>query len=223
MPADFADPPCRTFDSGGYAHFNKSVGRLHPRGLYVIGDTGSVSDKLVNDIKAAGIITAAPPAPPTTLAPSTTAPATPTTAPAATTTTTIATSTATRSDVIRLSAGTAAELARSVADAMDVRTTEEKSRAVPGFQGAVVVNPDSAEAPTAIAYAAMLRYPILYAGRDDLPAPTADAFNAFAIKNAFVVGGTGSVSDSVMGRLPTPKRLPGRTTSSGTSRPGARP
>lgn len=25
VPADFADPPCRTFDSGGYAHFNKSV------------------------------------------------------------------------------------------------------------------------------------------------------------------------------------------------------
>jgi hypothetical protein len=25
VPSDFADPPCRTFDSGGYAHFNKSV------------------------------------------------------------------------------------------------------------------------------------------------------------------------------------------------------
>jgi putative cell wall-binding protein len=25
VPSDFADPPCRTFDSGGYAHFNQSV------------------------------------------------------------------------------------------------------------------------------------------------------------------------------------------------------
>ena len=25
VPSDFADPPCRTFDSGGYAHYNKSV------------------------------------------------------------------------------------------------------------------------------------------------------------------------------------------------------
>ena len=25
VPSDFADPPCRTYDSGGYAHFNKSV------------------------------------------------------------------------------------------------------------------------------------------------------------------------------------------------------
>lgn len=25
VPADFANPPCNTFDSGGYAHFNKSV------------------------------------------------------------------------------------------------------------------------------------------------------------------------------------------------------
>src|SRR5215213_6129995 len=25
VPTDFADPPCRTYDSGGYAHFNKSV------------------------------------------------------------------------------------------------------------------------------------------------------------------------------------------------------
>ena len=25
VPTDFADPPCRTYDSGGYAHYNKSV------------------------------------------------------------------------------------------------------------------------------------------------------------------------------------------------------
>ena len=25
VPSGFADPPCRTFGSGGYAHFNKSV------------------------------------------------------------------------------------------------------------------------------------------------------------------------------------------------------
>jgi hypothetical protein len=45
--------------------------------------------------------------------------------------------------------------------------------------------------------------------KDAIPPATADAFNALSIKNTWVVGGPTSVSDSIMGKLPNPKRLGG--------------
>lgn len=190
--------------------------RLHTRGVYVIGDQGSVSDSVVNEITKAGVITAPPPTPPTTVAAPPTTAATPTTVEGAppttaapTTTTTIPTPTAGRSDVVRLTGATPADLAKAVAEAMDVRTAEEKSRPVPAFTAAVVVDPATPEATTAIAFAAANRYPMLFVGPDSVPAATADTFNAMGIQNTWVVGGPGVVPDDIMGRLPGPRRLGG--------------
>jgi putative cell wall-binding protein len=190
------------------------VKRLRPTGMFVIGDTSMISDKLVNDLKAAGVNTNVQPV--ATTAPTTVVPTTSsassipqTTAAPATTTTTLATSTANRSAVQRVSGKTAAEEARAIAGALDVRNDEEKSRSVPAFNGAVVVNPNSPESATALAFAASQRYPVLYVDKDAIPPATADAFNALSIKNTWVVGGPTSVSDSIMGKLPNPKRLGG--------------
>jgi putative cell wall-binding protein len=192
----------------------KEIARIHPTGLFVVGDEKAVSQKLVDEIKRAGVNTAPPAtAPATTAAPTTTqttnnAPAS-TAAPAATTTTLAATSTVGRNDVIRLTGANPAEVAKSVAAAIDVRTDQERSRNVPAFNAAVAVNPNSREAAAGIAFAAALRYPVLYVERDGVPAATADAFNAAAIQNTFVVGGPESVSDAAMTRLPSAKRLGG--------------
>ena len=192
----------------------KEVKRLVPTGMFVIGDTGQISDKLVNDLKAAGVNTNVAPVAtttPTTVVPTTSSassiPAT--TAPAVTTTTLALTSTANRSAVLRVTGATAAERAQAVANALDVRSDEEKSRKVPAFGGAVVVNPASEESATAIAFAASQRYPILYVDKDAIPAASANAFNDLAIQKTWVVGGTESVSDSIMGKLPSAQRLGG--------------
>jgi hypothetical protein len=145
---------------------------------------------------------------PTTTQATNNAPAS-TAAPAATTTTVAATSTAGRNDVTRITGANPAELGKAVAAAIDVRTDQEKSRNVPAFNAAVAVNPNSREAATAVAFAAALRYPVLYVERDGVPAATADAFNSAAIQNTFVVGGPESVSDAAMARLPGAKRLGG--------------
>jgi ell wall binding domain 2 (CWB2) len=73
----------------------------------------------------------------------------------------------------------------------------------------VVVNPNSAESAAGLAFAASQRYPVLYVDKDAIPPATADALNTMAIKNTWVVGGTDAVSDSIMGKLPNPKRLGG--------------
>jgi putative cell wall-binding protein len=192
----------------------KEIKRLAPTGMFVIGDTGQISDGLVNQIKAAGVNTNVQPVAttvPTTVVPTTASASSipQTTAPPASTTTTIATSTANRSSVVRLTGLTAADEATAIAGALDVRNDDEKGRGVPAFNGAVVVNPNSPESATALAFAASQRYPVLYVDKDAIPKATADAFNTMAIRNTWVVGGPESVSDSIMGKLPNPKRLGG--------------
>ena len=201
----------------------REIGRLHPTGMFVIGDESTIPQTLVDEMTRAGVITSVAPPPPSTVPPPTTVPVTSppdpasvttlppvtTTAPAATTTTLAPTPTANRADVIRLSGATAADIGRVVAGTLDVRTDDEKGRSVPAFTGAVAVNPASEEGATAIAFAASQRLPILFVDRDGVPAPTAEAIRAAAIQTTWVVGGPGSVSESVVGQLPGARRLGG--------------
>lgn len=186
----------------------EEIRRLSPTGMFVIGDEGAIPQKLVEEITRAGVITQLAPVPTTTLPASTT-----TAPPVATTATTLApTPTANKAEVIRLSGATPAEIGRAVMGALDVRTPEEKGRSMPAFGGAVVVNAASTESAAGIAFAASQRYPILFVDRDGVPAPTAEAFNAMAIQNTWVVGGPGSIADSALSRLPGAKRLGGTDT-----------
>jgi len=125
------------------------------------------------------------------------------------TTTTVPTSTADKAKVIRLAGATPAEIGRAVAGAMDVRSPDEKSRAVPAFGGAVAVNPTSEESAAGLSFAASLRMPVLFVDRDGVPAPTAEAFTAMNIQNTWVVGGPDAIADGALTRLPGVKRLGG--------------
>jgi putative cell wall-binding protein len=184
------------------------IKRLSPTGLFVVGDEKAIPEKLVDSIKAAGVITNISISATTTVPASTTAPPT-TAAGAAATTTTVATSTANRSAVTRLTGATPADVGKAVAGALDVRTDEEKSRSVPAFSGAVVVNQGSRESAAGLAFAASQRLPVLFVDRDGVPAATADTFNSMAIQNTWVIGGTESISDAAMAKLPNAKRLGG--------------
>src|SRR5947209_2517722 len=187
--------------------------------MFVIGDTKSIPESLVNAITKAGVITnislgatTTVPAPTTTApasSPSSTTPgATPPSSVAATTTT-VPTSTANRTSVTRLTGATPADIGKAVAGAMDVRTDQEKSRSVPAFNGAVVVNAASKESAAGLAFAASQRLPVLFVDRDGVPAATADTFNAMSIQTTYVIGGPQSISDAVMAKLPSAKRLGG--------------
>ena len=187
------------------------VKRLSPTGMFVIGDEKAVPQKLVDQIKAAGVITSVSVGATTTTA-VTTPPTTAAGAPAApATTTTVPTSTANRTAITRLTGATPADIGKAVAGALDVRTDEEKSRSVPAFNAAVVVNAASKESAAGLAFAASLRLPVLFVDRDGIPTATADTFNTMAIQNTWVIGGQESVSDAVMAKLPGAKRLGGPT------------
>jgi hypothetical protein len=189
------------------------IGRLGSTGLYVIGDESKVPPKLVDEITKAGVITQLAPVP-TTAAPA----APPTTAAgAAATTTTVPTSTADKTKVIRLTGATPAEIGRTVAGAMDVRTPDEKTRAVPAFGGAVAVNAASEESAAGLALAAALRMPVLFVDRDGVPAPTAETITGMGIQTTWVIGGPGAIADSAMTRLPGAKRLGGADTAATTA------
>jgi hypothetical protein len=189
------------------------ISRLGSTGLYVVGDESRVPQKLVDEITKAGVITQLAPVP-TTAAPA----APPTTAAGApATTTTVPTSTADKTKVMRLTGATPAEIGRAVAGAMDVRTPEEKTRAVPAFGGAVAVNPASEESAAGLALAASLRMPVLFVDRDGVPAPTAEAITAMGIQTTWVIGGPGAIADSALTRLPGAKRLGGADTAATTA------
>lgn len=183
----------------------EEIARLGSVGLYVVGDESRIPQELVEEITKAGVITSlfptpttVPPAPPSTVAG------------APVTSTTVPTSTADEAKVIRLTGATPADIGRAVAGALDVRTPEEQSRAVPAFAGgAVVVNPASEESAAGLAFAASQRMPVLFADRDGVPAPTADALTTMAVKNTWVIGGPESIADSALSRLPGAKRLGG--------------
>jgi hypothetical protein len=183
------------------------IKRLSPTGMFVLGDTKAIPDELVNAIKAAGVITAVSTGPTTTVA-TTVAPPT-TVAGAPVTTTTLPTPTAERANVVRLTGATPADIAKAVAGALDVRSDQQKSTAVPAFAGAVAVNAASKESAAGLAFAASLRLPVLYVDKDGVPAATADTLTAMAIQTTYVIGGPQSVSDAVMAKLPGAKRLGG--------------
>ncbi|HEV2760379.1 MAG TPA: hypothetical protein VGV86_12500 [Acidimicrobiales bacterium] len=184
------------------------IRRLSPTGMFVVGDERTIPQKLVEEITRSGVITRLAPLPTTTVPASTT-----TAPPMATTATTLApTPTANKADVIRLTGATPADLGRAVAEALDVRTPEERGRSAPAFGAAIVVNPESRDSAAGIAFAASHRYPILFVDRDGVPAPTSEAMTAMAIQNTWVVGGPGSVADGALSRLPGAKRLGGADT-----------
>jgi len=111
--------------------------------------------------------------------------------------------------VVRLTGATPADIAKAVAGALDVRSDQQKSAAVPAFAGVVAVNATSKESAAGLAFAASLHLPVLYVDKDGVPAATADTLTAMAITTTYVVGGTQSVSDAVMAKLPGAKRLGG--------------
>lgn len=202
--------PLLVVDGEGLSKDAKTeIGRLHPTGVYVIGDRNSIPDTLVTAITAAGVTSDASSSVPTTAAPTTTAPAAAPSATASTTTTVPTRNQFAASNVIRLEGATAAEIGRAVAGALDLRSDADRSRGEPAAAAAVVVNPDSEEGASALGLAAALRFPVLFVTKDDVPAATADAISALHIQKTYVVGGSTSVSDAVMAELPEATRLGG--------------
>ena len=113
------------------------------------------------------------------------------------------------SNVVRLEGATAADIGKAVAGALDIRSDTDRGKGTPAADAAVVVNPDSQEGASALGLAAALRYPVLFASKDAVPAATTDAIGALNIKKTYVVGGSGSVSDAAMAKLPEATRLGG--------------
>ncbi len=113
--------------------------------------------------------------------------------------------------ITRISGVTAPDLAAAVARALDGRTAAERAAtpALPAFDAAVIVNPDSAEAPSASALAANRRLPVLYVGAAGVPAGTRSALADLGIVKTLVVGSSGSVGPQVEAALPGPLRLAG--------------
>jgi putative cell wall-binding protein len=202
--------PLLVVDGGSLSKDAKTeIGRLHPTGVYVIGDRSSIPDSLVTAITAAGVASAASTSVPTTAAPTTTVPATTPASTAATTTTVPTRNPFTAGNVIRLDGATAADIGRAVAGALDTRSDADRSRGAPAVAAAVVVNPDSQEGASAPGLAAAMRFPVLFVTKDGVPAATADAISALNIQKTYVVGGAASVSDAVMAKLPDATRLGG--------------
>jgi hypothetical protein len=112
-------------------------------------------------------------------------------------------------DVVRLQGADPAATAVAVAQAMDLRSSEDRAAGKPAFGAAVIVDPSSADASAVAGLAAALRFPVLFTGRDAVPAVTSEAFASLKIGTTLVVGGPGTISDAVQGALPGPKRLGG--------------
>jgi putative cell wall-binding protein len=113
-------------------------------------------------------------------------------------------------DVVRLTGATPADMARAAAEVFDVRTAEARTAGeVAAIDTAVVVNPDSEDARTGVALAAALRAPVLFTGRDTVPAATTEVITSLKARATLVVGGPDSVAQAVLSRLPSAKRLGG--------------
>ena len=119
--------------------------------------------------------------------------------------------------VVRLEGTDDADTARLVAAAADRRTQAEKDEGEEAFDAAIVVNPDSRDAVTAAVLAANRRLPVLFAGRDSVPAATQQALKDLAIDQTLVIGRRAVISDAVLAGLPEPRRL-GRSDAFATSR-----
>ena len=112
-------------------------------------------------------------------------------------------------NVTRLGTPDQVATAVAVAQAMDLRSADDKTSGKPAFSGAVVVNPASPDAVAAAGYAAQLRYPVLFSGRDAVPAATTAAIQSLKIPSVVVVGGTDAVTDAAMSALPKATRIGG--------------
>ena len=113
-----------------------------------------------------------------------------------------------RAEITRY-AGSPSDVARSIAVGLDRRSDAQKSAGTPAFDAVVVVNPSSPEAYASAGMASALRLPVLFTERDSVPAATRQALSALNITTTLVVGGTGTVSESVRASLPGAKRLDG--------------
>ncbi|HVM05851.1 MAG TPA: cell wall-binding repeat-containing protein [Acidimicrobiales bacterium] len=111
--------------------------------------------------------------------------------------------------VTRLAGASPADTARLVALNMDRRTDEQRAGGVPAFDAAIVVNANTKEAAAAAGLAAHRRLPILFVETGGIPQATLDALAALNITTTLVAGGTGAVSDAVLGSLPGARRLAG--------------
>ncbi|MDQ3647812.1 MAG: cell wall-binding repeat-containing protein, partial [Actinomycetota bacterium] len=110
----------------------------------------------------------------------------------------------------RLSGADDAATAASVATTLDRRTDAEKAaNSPPAFNAVAVVNPASPDASAVAGLAAARRLPILFVGRDSVPAATSDAISELDIDKALVIGGSQWVSDDVLNDLPNATRLGG--------------
>ncbi|MFN2522010.1 MAG: hypothetical protein ABR614_01660 [Mycobacteriales bacterium] len=89
---------------------------------------------------------------------------------------------------------------------MDSRSSSDKTAHTPAFASALVVNPASPTAASTAAYAAALHLPVLFTGRDSLPAATAKALSSLDISNTIVVGSSSVVGTAVVQKLPKPAR-----------------
>ncbi|HVM36604.1 MAG TPA: cell wall-binding repeat-containing protein [Actinomycetota bacterium] len=116
------------------------------------------------------------------------------------------------SQILRVGGEDPAETAAAVAHAMDTRTQTQKDNNAAAFPKAVIVNPETRAAATAVGLAASVKYPILFVTKDSVPEATSKALEDLDITSTFVVGGTNVISDEVMGLLPEPQRLDGTTT-----------
>jgi hypothetical protein len=113
-------------------------------------------------------------------------------------------------DVIRLGGTDPAARAVAIAEAMDLRSNEDRAAGKPAFAAAVIVDPQTPDAAAVTGLASALRLPVLFAARDAVPAVTSEALGSMKIGTTLVVGGTETISHAVQGTLPGAKRLGGR-------------
>ncbi|MEO6121336.1 MAG: cell wall-binding repeat-containing protein, partial [Acidimicrobiales bacterium] len=108
----------------------------------------------------------------------------------------------------RVAGANPADMARRVAEVF-VQTEQAATPARTVPTTAVVVNPASGEAAAAAAMAAALRYPVLFTDAGSLPATTLQGLESIGTTATLVIGGPGTISDSVLRQLPSALRVGG--------------
>ena len=158
--------------SGLPASVKAEVARMKPAGAYVLGDAGSLSNQVVEDLVAAGVADDGNPA------------------------------TDPRDQIQRISGASDADEAANVATVLDRRTPAQKTaNTPPAFNAVTIVNPASPDASAAAGLAAARRLPILYVGKDSIPAATTNVIAELDIDRALVIGNANQVSDAVLNQL----------------------
>ncbi|HEV2753788.1 MAG TPA: cell wall-binding repeat-containing protein [Solirubrobacteraceae bacterium] len=109
----------------------------------------------------------------------------------------------------RLAGNNAADTARLIANAADRRKANEQAQ--PAFNAAIVVNPASRDAVTASVLAANRRLPVLFAGRNGVPAETASALQSLNIRRTLVIGDEEALGPQVLQQVPGGQRIGGDT------------